>query len=829
MSYLALPRRLLILMSLVACSAATAAIAQDSGSNGGLLGKDLIDGFRLGEYSESGGKGNLGSIEIAGTKLDIGDLSPGASRAEVDALANRGKDMDTLQQQGEAEFNRSAGGEGAHSEAARALATMQPVSVEQALNLVTPEQMAPTGDSDILASIYSDCVATSTTVSEKAVATTDTVDLTCAVGTGTASCGRSRSVTVSYPDAPPAGAPCPEGGCDLGRPKIQEEILFDGRCESEAGESSCKKNWVCTDSAPRVINGITFDKDSAALFGLEILYPGAPAMCWEASATLECPICPEGGSSAGCATADLSMPEGALSCSNLPKDRTCVQTGKACLLSDVDGNCVLVGHHMSCSKPVEIFESTVKTGNTCNQLASNVMQSDERGMPVAVAMAQLAVADAVAGDVQQDGGGAATYDEPDPTDQDGDSGVAWGYDGAPAKSKIDEIQRKVLAEASLFKGKAYSCQKGYAGLIDCCATGDLGAKEMYWEIYTEARRSKQAAETSSKGGTSGYSELASGKASVASLSNPFTSMRDNVIGGGTGSFTISNESVQDQFLARARKEIKDKMSPSWVCSDSEFDLAVQKDIGSCSFAGTYCSQKVLGVCLKRRESYCCYRSPMTKMLRASTEPGGVLNHGSSKSPDCNGIPLDQVDRVNWDQMDFSQLAGNMEQGGMFDRLENPESASHNLTGAGAAVAADGRQNVENRSVDRLEAIDGDSVFTSIAADAATRRKHVDTAVTVQVPRISFSTPYMLVNSGRSTGVSLVVVGSQRPASAIVELVAGDERLVGWRSVPVDWSRGGETQTVAIRPLPHLTGRVTLAVRPTAGTLGENTMITIDVQ
>ena len=257
---------------------------------------------------------------------------------------------------------------------------------------------------------------------------------------------------------------------------------------------------------------------------------------------------------------------------------------------------------------------------------------------------------------------------------------------------------------------------------------------------------------------------------------------------------------------------------------------MQREIGSCSYAGTYCSKKVLGTCLKKREAYCCYKSPMSKTLRASAEPGGVIPHGNPKQPDCGGIPLDEMDRINWDSIDFTRMAGHMSEGGMFEKANDPANASRNMTGAGATVMSEGRKNVEDRTIERIDSIDVDSVYSGIEADAAARAHRPDIAVQAGAPVLSFAAPYMAIPAGQPRAIGIARTGSRGSAAATVRVVEGSVDEAGFYQAQVEWG-DGETgvRNFRVDPPAGATGRVVLELTPAAGAGGGNTIMTLDIQ
>ena len=841
--------RILILMCFFA---AFPAFSQNSaGVSGSDLGKQLMDGFQQPTHDDKGGKG-AGTFNMGGVTIDTTEMAPGATRESMKRVASPTKNAAELEQRGMDAFDQSARSEGVGGEAARAMLQSKPMTTSEVMkdgasqfDVVENHYLT----SDPMGELFKDC-KTETSTKPGLITTTETKEFTCTSGSASTECGRTRQVEIEFGEPSEPGLPRPVS-------KIKEQISFNGTCESDAAENQCRVSWVCTDSAPKTIDGVVVDEAVASQYGLAPLFPGAPAFCWKAVAKVECPVCIEDettGSKSECSFVDIAQPEGT-SCTAMASDKTCRVVGTQCLLQDESGNCTVSSKRYQCTKEVTVKSDQVQSVNSCSggiqcadgSCTSGAGVESEQGASMQVAMAQMAVADTLASDVTRDSQTMKESDGPaglrPPANDDGTDGLNvvkdWGYDTGDRGSadedpeyELSEADKKKIAEAQLFKGNPYSCQTSFGGLINCCKATDGGARKLFWEVQQEVNRNNQAARmmATGAGGQSGYQIMQNGGAGLSTLSNPFTSMRDNITGGSTGGqYSESSQTVWQQFMARARAEIKPALSPKWACSDGEFDLAVQREIGACSYAGTYCSKKVLGTCLKRREAYCCYKSPMSKMLRSSAEPGGELRHGSAKRPDCSGIPLDQIDRINWDQMDFNELAANMDAGGVFDKTNDGTKTADNLTGAGATGATSDRKNVQDRTSDRLGSIDTDAVFENIAADAASQRPQIDAIVTPTPAKLSFSSSYRLVRAGQSTGVGVSRTGTQGGASAIVSVVSGSPELAGFYSQELFWDAGDtSTKTVRVSPPAGATGRVILELQVTQGGLGGTSQMTIDI-
>ncbi|MCD9046896.1 conjugal transfer protein TraN [Luteimonas sp. MHLX1A] len=784
----------------------------------GEFARDLLQAHqqtvRQVDSQEGGGREGAGQVRYGDVVFDVGEILPGATQQGMQQMRNTsGDDVKALEQQGIDQFNRNARAEGAQGEAARAI--MDSANLPRGQYAVDPSWAMTNGTArDVLGESFADCRTTVDVQRGEPVPTKMTRSASCTVGHGENmtrhACERRWVFSTqlnprdAFPDDP-LNARCPGGWKAFGTDscsEVQVTAHFEGsdRCDLEAAGGACEQEWQCTAEGPFEIEGHTIGAAELAAFGVTPLFPGAPSMCIAARARTTCPVCIEDdrGGQHSCTMVDVDDAEGS-TCAALERSGVCREVGTQCILrDDVTGRCTLTSKQYSCEETVLMPRTMVMQGNSCNASIQCVDGScteplEEEGeyMPIQEAMARMVVAETMVTDMSYDAVALANHD-------------GTGQLTAEQQHAIDQVR--------MFKGDAWSCQKGYAGLVDCCGKTNTDAEALYWSIYQRVSRDRQAAEGAAQGGTSGFREWSQGGAGYDSLSNPFTSMRDNVMGGSNRTVDAVTMSIWDEFLARAREEIKPALSPSWICKDEEFDLAIQREVDMCSYAGTYCSQRVLGACLKRRESYCCYKSPMSKALRASAEPGGQLQHGSASSPDCDGLPIDQIDRVDWNAINFNGLIANMSEGGVFDRANDPENAMSGFTGSGSSGSMGGaqRQSVDVRTSERLSGVDFGGTRGSIAADVMTRDYRESGELDRGDPRLSFSAGSEIGYAGRPITLKVNRVGQNGPAMATVTLVSGSPDVAGFWQETLTWG-GGDTsyRTVTLMPPRGVSGRVTL--------------------
>jgi len=145
----------------------------------------------------------------------------------------------------------------------------------------------------------------------------------------------------------------------------------------------------------------------------------------------------------------------------------------------------------------------------------------------------------------------------------------------------------------------------------------------------------------------------------------------------------------------------------YKCEEKEFTMNAKRALKNCSYVGSYCKSDVLGVCIEKRQAYCCFNSPLSRIIQEQIRPQLGKNFGDPKNPQCEGIPLDKIAEIDWSKINLDEWLGILQQNGQFP---DPNSINlDSLTGAGSDFDTDGsRKNAQERTLERLKGIDVDA-------------------------------------------------------------------------------------------------------------------------
>ena len=153
----------------------------------------------------------------------------------------------------------------------------------------------------------------------------------------------------------------------------------------------------------------------------------------------------------------------------------------------------------------------------------------------------------------------------------------------------------------------------------------------------------------------------------------------------------------------------------WACEEDELELAVQRELKQCTSLGAYCAKDTPFGCLESRRSYCCFASPISRILQEQIRPQLGQDFGTAEDPDCSGLAFADLGKVDWSKVDLDEWVAMLVENG---QLPDAESITiERLTGIERQIATaypgDGtrnatageRPNVRDRTIARMDQVD----------------------------------------------------------------------------------------------------------------------------
>jgi hypothetical protein len=150
----------------------------------------------------------------------------------------------------------------------------------------------------------------------------------------------------------------------------------------------------------------------------------------------------------------------------------------------------------------------------------------------------------------------------------------------------------------------------------------------------------------------------------------------------------------------------------YECEDDEMDLAMKRDLLSTHYIGSYCAQKVLGSCIEKRNSYCQFDSPLSRIMMEQiyAQPQMGLSWGTPENPLCSGVEIGDIDKVDWDKVNLDEWIGILIQTDNYTDMVDVDIES--LTGMGSDLnysdlESEARDNILERVTDQASHVDAD--------------------------------------------------------------------------------------------------------------------------
>jgi hypothetical protein len=283
------------------------------------------------------------------------------------------------------------------------------------------------------------------------------------------------------------------------------------------------------------------------------------------------------------------------------------------------------------------------------------------------------------------------------------------------------LQQKDPGTCEVFKGQEASCKMvgGAVTLVDCCKTpaGSMGLGQYIDLLLATSQLDNAVLAMDSTSAVRGAWETLRTPFSVAgdawnSFQADFASGVNNLV----GSDMLSTLMAAYTAVMIAIMLIQ----MIWSCEMPEYELAAKKQLKVCKDLGTYCDDKepITGLCWIRKESYCCYNSPLARILNEQIKPQLGMDFGTPEKPECSGIKVADLDKVDWNQVNLNEWLGLL---ALTNHLPTDQNAASmlnldQLTGTGSRLnpakygAANGnRQDTLTRTQGRMTGLDTPAV------------------------------------------------------------------------------------------------------------------------
>lgn len=156
-----------------------------------------------------------------------------------------------------------------------------------------------------------------------------------------------------------------------------------------------------------------------------------------------------------------------------------------------------------------------------------------------------------------------------------------------------------------------------------------------------------------------------------------------------------------------------------ACEDHEIELGIKRALRSVHEVGSYCSRRILGICVSRRTSYCTFASPLSRIMNEQIRLQRGKGWGTPKNPDCSGITVADLATIDMDRIDLSEWTGMLVGSGLIDPSRIADIEQTTGTGSTLGEALNSlypRQDAIERGVARTRGADFDAIRNQTTQD-----------------------------------------------------------------------------------------------------------------
>jgi len=113
------------------------------------------------------------------------------------------------------------------------------------------------------------------------------------------------------------------------------------------------------------------------------------------------------------------------------------------------------------------------------------------------------------------------------------------------------------------------------------------------------------------------------------------------------------------------------------CDKNDFTTASNRALKKCTEVGSSCKIKVLGKCVDRYYHYCCYSSPLARIINEQIALTGQLGR-TYPDKSCRGISVDDLSKLDWDKIDLTEWTQLIISAGEYQFSEDQQKAQEAL-------------------------------------------------------------------------------------------------------------------------------------------------------
>jgi hypothetical protein len=91
------------------------------------------------------------------------------------------------------------------------------------------------------------------------------------------------------------------------------------------------------------------------------------------------------------------------------------------------------------------------------------------------------------------------------------------------------------------------------------------------------------------------------------------------------------------------------------CNSEDLALSQKRSKALCVHVGTFCAEKALGVCIRKKTSYCCFDSKLSRIFHEQGRRQLGIGWGSGAHPECRGLTIEELQKIDFSKIDLREI------------------------------------------------------------------------------------------------------------------------------------------------------------------------------
>ncbi|OAN58944.1 conjugal transfer protein TraN [Sphingobium sp. TCM1] len=100
------------------------------------------------------------------------------------------------------------------------------------------------------------------------------------------------------------------------------------------------------------------------------------------------------------------------------------------------------------------------------------------------------------------------------------------------------------------------------------------------------------------------------------------------------------------------------------CDQQDMETGMLRGSGMCHEVGTYCSSRILGICIQKARGHCCFNTKLGRIIQEQGRPQlaafNSLGWGTPEHPYCRGFSAEEFQALDFSRMVLSEYYSDIE-------------------------------------------------------------------------------------------------------------------------------------------------------------------------